>query len=103
MATKKTKRNIDQAEVNASLKKPRITEKSARGLETNIYTFDVAPRTTKIEIKKAIEALYGVTPTKVNITIMKQRDVIVRGRKGTKSGGKKAMVYLKKGDSIEFV
>lgn len=88
---------------NIILTKPRITEKSTMVAEHQVYTFDVARTTTKVEIKKAIKALYKVSPLKVNIVVIKPKNVMVRGKAGTRGGGKKAFVYLKKGDKIEFV
>ncbi|MCX6757817.1 MAG: 50S ribosomal protein L23 [Candidatus Nomurabacteria bacterium] len=85
-----------------TIKKPRITEKVAILAEKNMYTFEVSAGATKNEIKKDIFALYKVKPTKVNILNIPKKKVIVRGKMGVKNGGKKAVVYLKKGDKIEF-
>jgi len=83
---------------------PRITEKSAIGAEKGIYTFNVATHANKNEIKKAIKILYSVTPVKVSITQRTSKIVMRRtGAFGTKQGGKKAVVYLKKGDKITFI
>lgn len=81
---------------------PRITEKAAMISGDNVYTFDVATKANKIQIKKAIKAQYNVSPLKVNVIAAKARKATKRGRKVHKSGSKKAMVYLKKGDSIEL-
>ncbi len=81
---------------------PRITEKAAMISGDNVYTFNVATRANKIQIKKAIKEQYKVTPKKVNIVVHKPRKVVKRGRKMHQKGTKKAMVYLKKGDSIEL-
>ena len=101
MAKKTDNKNIN-LDVTNILKKPGVTEKSSRSLENNVYTFDIDPRTTKVEVKKAIEVLYSISPIKVNVVVLKRKKVTVRGRSGVKGGGKKAMVYLKKGDTIEF-
>ncbi|MCX6753428.1 MAG: 50S ribosomal protein L23 [Candidatus Nomurabacteria bacterium] len=85
------------------IKNPRVTEKVATLADKNIYTFDVSSTVTKNEIKKDFEKKYKVKPVKVNITKIQEKIVMRRGRKGIKSGGKKAVVYLKKGDKIEFV
>ena len=85
------------------IKNPRITEKTSLLLESNIYTFDVVKSANKIEIEKAIFSIYKVHPVKVNILPVKNKKIIVRGKKGVKSGGKKAVVYLKEGDKIEFI
>ncbi|MEI6296984.1 MAG: 50S ribosomal protein L23 [bacterium] len=88
-----------------TLKKLHITEKtSMNSAKTNpAYTFVVAPETNKNEIKKAIKESYKVTPVKVNIINLPSKDVFVRGKRGVKSGMKKAVVYLKKGDKIDFI
>ena len=85
------------------IKNPRITEKASFSSERNIYTFDVMPSANKTEIKKAIFALYKVKPVKVNVLSVRRKNVMLRGRTGTKGGGRKALVYLKKGDKIEFI
>ena len=96
--------NIDLSGV---LIRPRITEKGAIvAHEVNAYTFDVDRRATKLQIKAAIEKIYKVIPRKVTIAQIPDKKVRVRGQRsksGVRSGGKKAFVYLKKGDKIEFV
>ena len=83
---------------------PRITEKSAIiAEEGNVYTFDVHPRATKKEVLKAVLKNYNIRPFRINISTIRQKKVFSRGKVGFKAGGKKAMVYLKKGDKIEFV
>ena len=82
---------------------PRITEKSALASEKGAYTFNVKEESTKNEIKKAIKMLYGVTAMKIAITPIKEKVVFRKGKMGVRSGGKKAVVYLKKGDKISFV
>ena len=85
------------------IKNPRITEKTSLLLESDVYTFDVAKSANKTEIKKAIFSIYKVHPVKINILTVKNKKIVVRGKKGIKSGGKKAVVYLKEGDKIEFI
>ena len=81
---------------------PRITEKAAMVSGDNVFTFDVATKANKIQIKKAITAQYKVTPIKVNVIAQKARKVMRRGRKAHQASSKKAMVTLKKGDTIEL-
>lgn len=86
------------------LKAPRITEKATDSIaNSNAYVFDVSPRANKVLIAQAVKARYGVTPIKVNIVPVPSKKVFSRGKRGVKSGGKKAYVYLKKGDKIELV
>ena|SRR5258708_3307412 len=83
--------------------RPRITEKASIKTDGNIYTFEVAPGANKISVARAIKELYKVTPIRVNILNIPKKSVFVRGKAGTKGGGRKAYVYLKKGETIEFV
>ncbi len=86
-----------------TIKKPRITEKVSLLAEQNAYTFEVTTSATKNEIKKEIEKLYKVKPIKVNVIRVPRKKIVVRGKIGIRGGGKKAIVYLKKGDKIEIV
>ena len=99
MATKKLKTENP----GGIILSPRITEKAAKSAGDNVYTFNVATTASKIEIMKAIEDLYGVKPVKVATTRIQYKPVQRRGIFGHKGGGKKAMVYLKKGDTIELM
>ena len=83
--------------------RPRITEKASRLGEQNVYTFDVAKSATKSDVALAISAVYKVTPLRVRMVTIPAKRVVVRGIPGTKAGGKKALVYLKKGEKIDFV
>jgi len=89
--------------INKIIKNPRVTEKASFSAEQNVYTFNVAQSANKTEIKKAIFELYKVKPVKVNILMVPSKQVFSKGKKGVKSGGKKALVYLKKEDKIEFI
>lgn len=88
---------------NKIIKNPRITEKGSYAAEQNVYTFDVTKEANKTEIKKMIFAIYKVKPIKVNILPIPKRNVMYRGKVGTRGGGKKALVFLKKDDKIEIV
>lgn len=84
------------------LRHARITEKATVAQSNNVYVFDVAVATGKRDIMQAVKSLYGVTPRKVAVVNIKRKNVrnARTGRTGVKGGGKKAYVYLKKGDSI---
>jgi large subunit ribosomal protein L23 len=107
MATKEIKEVIEVKEntrLSDLLKNPRITEKTARATELNSYTFDVNPRATKNEIVKAFELVYKIRPIKVTTLVMSHKSVSARkGHAGTKAGGKKAVITLKKGETITFL
>ncbi len=89
------------------VKSPRVSEKGAIVAESsNAYIFNVAKDATKPQIKSAIEKIYKVTPIKITTTQVADKKVQIRGRRGktgVKSGGKKAFVFLKKGEKIEFI
>lgn len=85
------------------LTRPRITEKASISSSKNAYVFDVLPKTNKKEVALEIFKKYGFKPLKVNITTIKEKRILSRrGTAGVKSGGKKAVVYLKSGDKIEI-
>lgn len=89
---------------NNVLLSPRITEKAALGADkTNVYVFEVAKSATKKSISASVRDAYGMIPTRVNVVTIPAKRVFIRGKKGVKSGGKKAYVYLKKGDKIELI
>ena len=107
MATTKTKKNKEEvvddskkAKTHPLIKGVRVTEKAALAAEKGAYTFNVEDNANKNEIKKAIKLIYGVTPERVTITQITAKKVVRRGKIGYKKGGKKAVVYLKKGDKI---
>src|SRR3990172_13033489 len=81
---------------------PWITEAATAAMELNKYIFKVDPKSTKTQIKKAIEDLYKVKVVSVN-TVKIARKARNYGRTpGWKAGFKKAVVTVKKGDKIEF-
>ncbi|MGH7249853.1 MAG: 50S ribosomal protein L23 [Minisyncoccia bacterium] len=85
------------------IKNPRITEKASFKNEENVYTFDVTDSANKTEIKKAIFAIYKVRPVKVNVLSVPKKNITFKGKFGVRGGGRKALVYLKPGDKIEFI
>ena len=88
---------------NKIIKNPRITEIGSYAMEQNVYTFDVTKEANKTEIKKMIFTLYKVKPLKVNILPIPKRNITYKGKVNTRGSGKKALVFLKKGDKIEIV
>ena len=83
---------------------PRITEKGAYLAEQGAYVFNVAVLASKKDIAKAIKEIYKVSPRKVTLIRVPSKRVMTRGtnRMGATAGGKKAYVFLKKGEKIEL-
>ncbi|MBI3634056.1 MAG: 50S ribosomal protein L23 [Candidatus Yonathbacteria bacterium] len=89
---------------NAVLVRPYIKEKSAiLADEKGTYVFEIAPRTNKTEVAKAVASIYGVNPVRVNIINLPSARVFKRGKNGVKAGTRKALVTLEKGEKIEFM
>lgn len=87
------------------LLQPRITEKATLSSGMNVYVFDVVPSASKQQIKSAIQTSYKVSPRKVRVVRIPTKSVrnMRTGQTGTKQGGKKAYVYLNKGETITIM
>ncbi|MBQ6110188.1 MAG: 50S ribosomal protein L23 [Alphaproteobacteria bacterium] len=96
MAEKKVeKKLVATAGTFDVLRRPIISEKAARLSENNGVVFEIAMSATKEDVAKAVEVLYNVKPTKVNIVITKGKVKSFRGRStGTQRKVKKAYVSL---------
>ncbi len=87
--------------------RPVITEKASADSERmNRYTFVVARKSNKVEIKKAVEAAYNVNVESVRTIIVPAKKVVRFTKAGTLSGNKpaykKAIVDVRGGESIDF-
>lgn len=84
--------------------RPVVSEKSYAAFDDNVYTFIVARDSNKIEIKHAVEKIFGVTVTNVNT--MNRSGKRKRNRRsggwGKRPDQKRAIVSLKDGDRIEI-
>jgi len=83
---------------------PRVTEKGAYLAEAGAYVFNVAKNANKKAVATAVKEIYKVSVRKVTLLAIPRKRVMTRGtnRMGTTAGGKKAYVFLKKGDKIEL-
>ena len=83
--------------------KPILSEKSFSGIQMKRYTFKVAKNATKVDIKRAVEEVFGVEVAKVN-TVNVQGKIKRRGAtEGKRPDYKKAIVQLTESSkSIEF-
>mgnify|MGYP001592062949 CR=1 FL=1 len=87
--------------VKGVLIRARMTEKSNAGMKENKYTFVAGNRANKIQIARAVEARYGVNVCAVHVIAARDK-MRRRGRQiGWKHGVKKAVVTIKKGQTIE--
>jgi large subunit ribosomal protein L23 len=85
------------------VRRPLVTEKSTIGRETqNLVTFAVAPRASKLEIRRAVETLFQVKVVDVHTMRMHRKSKRVGKFFGRKPEWKKAIVKLAEGQSIEF-
>ena len=81
---------------------PSITEKATSLSEFNKVVFKVSKQANKKAIKKSIEKIFKVNVIKINTINIKGKTKIVRNKKAFKSGYKKAIITLKKGQSIDL-
>ncbi len=84
------------------LVEPWVTEKTHLMMGMNKYVFKVTKDASKTEVKNAIEGIYGVKVEKMGIVNISSKSKFFGRHKGVKSGFKKAVITLKKGDSIEL-
>jgi len=85
-----------------SIKSPIITEKATGLSEQNKVIFKVHENASKNSIKKNIEKIFKVKVIKINTINKKSKNKIVRGKLGIKKGFKKAIVTIKKGQTIDL-
>jgi len=81
---------------------PNITEKSTSLSEYNKIVFKVHKNASKNSIKKSIEKIFKVNVVKINTINLKGATKMIRNKKTFKSGYKKAIITLKKGQSIDL-
>ena len=81
---------------------PNVTEKSTSLSEFNKIVFKVHKGASKKAIKKSVEKIFKVNVIKINTINIKGKNKIVRNKKAFKSGYKKAIITLKKGQSIDL-
>jgi large subunit ribosomal protein L23 len=85
------------------VKRPLITEKSERGRETDQqYAFEVHRDATKIQVKNAVEKLFGVHVTGVRTAISRGKNKRVGRSMGRRPNWKKAIVTLREGETISL-
>jgi len=93
-----------RGKLSTMLLAPWLSEKALIATEKGVYAFHVSTEATKHDVMLAVERTYQVTPRQVRMVNLPAKRVSLRTRRGfgTKSGRRKAYVYLKKGDTIQF-
>ena len=82
---------------------PVVSEKSYDLIDSNhTYTFEVDPRASKTEIKRAVESIFKVTVVAVNTMNRQGKRKRTGYRFGKRSDVKRALVTLAEGDSIDI-
>ena len=81
---------------------PNVTEKSTALSEFNKVVFKVDKNANKKSIKKSIEKIFKVNVVKINTINMRRKVKLVKNKKSFKPGYKKAIITLKKGQSIDL-
>ena len=89
--------------IHQVLVKPTVTEKSTILQESGKYTFQVAPRANKVEVKEAVEKNFNVTVMDVNITKIHGKRKRYGPRVSKQPDIKKAVITLKQGDRINII
>ncbi|MCH8741502.1 50S ribosomal protein L23 [Patescibacteria group bacterium] len=98
-----SKKKVVVGEAYRILKSPHITEKTTDLTKKNQYAFKVYTTANKIDIKKAIEDVYGVNVLNVNIINISSKKRRLGKITGWRKGYKKAIVKIKKGQKIEIL
>ena len=93
---------MDKIHLYDKILSPMVTEKSTNLSEQNKIVFKVPDGSNKLSLKKSIEKIFKVNVTKINIVIKQSRKKLTRGKKVKVKGYKKAIITLKKGQSIDL-
>ncbi len=90
----------------AIIKRPIINEKFTARQKDGVYGFEVDKQADKLQIRAEVEKMFGVKVDKVNTMVVrgKTKSRFMKGRfvTGKTSSYKKAIVYLQKGEVIDF-
>ena len=94
--------NMKKIHLYDKILSPLVTEKSTNLSEQNKVVFKVPRKANKVNLKKNIEKIFKVNVTKINIINKQSRKKITRSKKVKVAGYKKAIITLKKGQSIDL-
>jgi large subunit ribosomal protein L23 len=88
--------------IHAVLKRPIVTEKTTRGTDIGgVYVFEVDPHANKLLVRRAVEDLFGVKVTKVNIRVRKGKEKRMGRSSGFGADRKEALVTILPGQKID--
>tara|TARA_X000001036_G_C20502131_1_gene734335 strand:- start:47 stop:340 length:294 start_codon:yes stop_codon:yes gene_type:complete len=93
---------MDKIHLYDKILAPMVTEKTTNLSEQNKVVFRVPREANKTNLKKNIEKIFKVNIIKINIVNKQNRTKLTRGRKVRVQGYKKAIITLKKGQSIDL-
>lgn len=93
---------IESRDLPDIIRRPIVTERATLNLENNQYTFEVAPKATKPQIKDAIESLFDVKITGISTHNPPRKKRRMGRFMGYRPSYKRAIVTLAAGDSIEL-
>ena len=93
---------MDRLHLYDKILSPLVTEKTTNLSEQNKIVFKVPTGANKKNLKKNIEKIFKVNVTKINIINKQMRTKLTRGKKVKVAGYKKAIITLKKGQSIDL-
>ncbi|MGH2688891.1 MAG: 50S ribosomal protein L23 [Actinomycetota bacterium] len=82
--------------------RPVVSEKSYGLIDQNTYTFIVHPDATKVQIRQAVESIWGVKVVSVNTLNRRGKKKVYRYSRGTRANTKRGVVKLREGDKIEL-
>lgn len=84
------------------LLRPMLSEKTTMQEGRGQYTFVVADTATKVQVKDAVKAVYGIRPAKVNMMHVEGKSMRFGKYRGRRSDFKKAVVIMPKGTKIDI-
>ncbi len=82
---------------------PYVTEKTTAAAEKNQYVFKVFSRANKIQIKKAIEDVFGVSVEQIRTVNIHRKPKRIGGRQGWEKGYKKAIIKVRQDQKIDIL
>lgn len=92
----------DRVQLWDVIRAPHVTEKATRLAGEGQYVLRVRPDATKQEVRRAVEAVFGVQVLEVNLVRQHGKVKRFAGRRGRRSGGKKAYVRLVPGQQLDL-